>query len=61
MNEIELPSNLNYFTKGGFPSGQMNSDLSGHAVFFVYSLPGDIFLFKIVKMNFANSPRKTLS
>ena len=50
-------------TQGGFPLSEMNGDFAEKfiwacAFLFVYSLAGEIFLFKIVKMNLTNSRRK---
>ena len=44
------------FFKGGFPLGEMNDDFAAKFIWtcpflFAYSLAGEIFLFKIVKMN----------
>ena len=49
--------------KGGFPLSEMNGDFAEKfiwacAFLFVCSLSGEIFLFKIVKMNLTNSRRK---
>ena len=49
--------------KGGFPLGEMSGDFAAKfiwacAFLFVYSLAGEIFLFKIVKMDLTNSRRK---
>ena len=49
--------------KGGFPLGEMNGDFAAKfiwacAFLFVYSLDGEIFLFKKVKMDLTNSRRK---
>ena len=48
---------------GGFPLGEMSGDFTAEfiwacAFLFVYSLAGEIFLFKIVKMDLTNSRRK---
>ena len=48
---------------GGFPLGEMNGYFAvkffwACAFLFVYSLAGEIFLFKIVKMDLTNSRRK---
>ena len=48
---------------GGFPLGEMSGDFTAEfiwacAFLFVYSLAGEIFLFKIVKMDLINSRRK---
>ena len=56
-----LPCNSSL--KGGFPLGKMNGDFAAKfiwasAFLFVYSLADKVFLFKIVKMNSANSRRK---
>ena len=50
-------------TKGGFPLGEMSGGIASKFIFacaflFVYSLAGEIFLFKIVKMDLTNSRRK---
>ena len=48
---------------GGFPLGKMNGDFTAKftwacAFLLVYSLAGEIFLFKIVKMDLSNSWQK---
>ena len=48
---------------GGFPLGKMNGDFAAKffwacAFLFVYSLAGEIFIFKLVKMDLTNSRRK---
>ena len=50
-------------TKSGFPLGEMSGDFAAKfiwacACLFVYSLAGEIFLFKTVKMDLTNSRRK---
>ena len=50
-SEKQLPS------KGRFPLGEMSGDLYLYIIF-VYSLAGEIFLLKIVKMDLTNSWRK---
>ena len=47
----------------GFPLGEMSGDFAAKfiwacAFLFVYSLAGEIFLFKIIKMDLTNSRRK---
>ena len=49
-------------TKGGFPLGKLSGDIATKFIFacaflFVYSLAGEIFLFKIVKKDLTNSRR----
>ena len=51
------------FFVGGFPLGEINGDFAAKfiwtcAFLFVYSFAGEIFLFKMVKMNLTNSQRK---
>ena len=53
------------FSKGGFALGKMNVDFAATfiwacAFLFVYSLAGERFLSKVVKMNLTNLSRKTL-
>ena len=53
-------SEINHRFKDGFPLGEMNGDLATKFIWacvflYVYNLAGVIFLFKIVKMNLANS------
>ena len=53
------------FSKGGFALGKMNVDFSATfiwacAFLFVYSLAGERFLSKVVKMNLTNLWGKTL-
>ena len=49
--------------KGGFPLGEMSGDFAAKfiwtsAFWFVYSLAGEMFLFKIVKLDLTNSRGK---
>ena len=61
-----LNKRLNFWDsnpKGRFPLGEMSGDFAAKfilacAFLFVYSLAGEIFLFKIVKMDLSNSRRK---
>ena len=59
------PRHRHEYTKGGFPLGEMNGDFVAKFIWactflFVYSLAGEIFLFKIVKTDLTNSRRKNL-
>ena len=50
-------------SKGGFPLSEMSGDFAAKfiwacAFLFVYSLAGEIILFKIVQMDLTNSRRK---
>ena len=52
-----------FMFKGGFPLGEMSVDFDvkftwACAFLFIYNLAGEIFLFKIVKMDLTNSRRK---
>ena len=52
-------------TLGGFPLGEMSGNFATKFMWactflFVYSLAGEIFLFKIVKMDLTNLRRKNL-
>ena len=54
------PQNWAHGTKGRFPLGEMSGDFAAKfiwacAFLFVYSLASEIFLFKIVEMDLANS------
>ena len=51
-----IPTLMLKDVKGGFPLGEMNGDFAAKFIwacpfFLVYNLAGEIFLFKIVKMN----------
>ena len=55
-----------HLLKGGFPLGEMNGNFAtaftwACAFSFVYSLAGEIFLFKIVKCNLTNLRRKKVA
>ena len=55
--------NLDHGAKGGLPLGKMSGDFAPKFIWacgflFVYSLAGEIFLFKIVKMDLTNWRRK---
>ena len=59
----EMLIDVHDLIKGGFPLGKINDDFTAKflwtcAFLFVYSLAGEIFLFKIVKMGLTNSRRK---